>query len=111
MAASGGRTVLWVSGGVVVVVEVLSAEPGRDLGWASLASALETGEFCWVRTDESLEGRAKDCSKGLGSRSKLLRLGRGGGRGFDAAAASGAGDAADVGDLMLSAAGMTCGRG
>lgn len=59
-----------------------------------------------MRTEESLEGRAKDCSKGLGSRSKLLRLGRGGGRDLLAGSTSEAGDAADVGDLVLSA-GMT----
>lgn len=70
----------------------------------SLDSATADGEFCWVRTDESLEGRAKDCSKGLGSRSKLLRLGRGGGRDLLAGSTSEAGDAADVGDLVLSAA-------
>ena len=30
--------------------------------------------------EESFEGRAKDCSKGFGSRSKLERFGRVGGR-------------------------------
>ena len=38
------------------------------------------GDFWCVLSEESLEGRAKDCSKGLGSRSKVERLGRGGGR-------------------------------
>ena len=31
-----------------------------------------------MRMEESFEGRAKDCSKGFGSRSKVERVGRGG---------------------------------
>ena len=36
---------------------------------------------CWrVRIEESFVGRENDCSNGFGSRSRLLRRGRGGGR-------------------------------
>ena len=87
MAARGGRPVLWWPWGELER-RSLVASPDDGLDWASLEPSLEAGpresrvgDFCWwVRTDESLECRAKDCSKGLGSRSKLLRRGRWGGR-------------------------------
>lgn len=39
------------------------------------------GDFWIVRMDESFVGRANDCSKGFGSKSKLLRFVLGGGGG------------------------------
>lgn len=57
------------------------------LPWVEGPRASCTGEWATVRTLEAecLEEAEKDCSKGLGSRSKLLRNGRGGGRRVDAA--------------------------
>lgn len=90
MASMGGRTVLR---GSVLSGEWddlwLEPEEGREWGgWLCLSvsvedgpmESLELGDFWAVRRDESFDGRAKDCSKGLGSRSKVDRLGRGGGR-------------------------------
>lgn len=72
--------------------EEVSLEPELGREWLLLLSGLclsesseagptdsLRGDFWCVLSEESLEGRAKDCSKGLGSRSKVLRLGRGGG--------------------------------
>ena len=73
-------------------LSALEAEPLRLRGWVRVGAGLclsessedgpmdsLSGDFWCVLRDESLEGRAKDCSKGLGSRSNVDRLGRGGG--------------------------------
>jgi hypothetical protein len=88
MASMGGRTVLRGSAAA-------SEGEWEDLGWelelgrerGGWSVPVEEGpmlsrrgDFWWVRTAESLDGRAKDCSKGLGSRSNVERFGRGGGR-------------------------------
>lgn len=75
------------------------------------------GEFCCVRTEESFEGRAKDCSKGFGSRSKVVRFGTGGGLCCLRASLTFAadeertesGEEAEAGDLIW--AGMTWAKG
>ena len=86
MDASGGRMGLSgeEEGREAVVVDVRESRSSERawplvlplvfaaLEWAAVEESVE-GEF-WVRMEESLEGRAKDCSKGLGSRSKVLRL-------------------------------------
>lgn len=84
MLASGGSTG-FVSGGEPEWARSDCCwweEEGRaasSLAEVELEEAAEerVGDFWRVLTDESLEGRAKDCSKGLGSRSKVVRRGLG----------------------------------
>ena len=82
MLASGGRTGL-DSGGEPECARsgCWWEEEGRasSLAEVELEEAAEerVGDFCSVLTDESLDGRAKDCSKGLGSRSNVVRRGLG----------------------------------
>ena len=78
---------MWWSGGVLDR-RSLDARPddGRECASLEEPSMDEgpeescLGEFWRVRMEESLVGREKDCSNGLGSRSRLLRRGLGGGR-------------------------------
>ena len=70
---------------LVLVLVLAGLLPLTEAGLASEAAeegaALSLSGLFWrVRTLESFVGRAKDCSKGLGSRSKVERFGRGGGR-------------------------------
>ena len=78
MASMGGRV------GFAFSSRSCAFDAGRESSWDEWEAeerVVESGLCCWVRREESFEGgRAKDCSKGLGSRSKLLRLGFGGGR-------------------------------
>ena len=81
MASMGGRV------GFAFSSRSWALDGGRESSWDEWEGAEredESGLFCWVRREESLVGRAKDCSNGLGSRSKLLRLGFGGGRVWEA---------------------------
>ena len=87
MASMGGRTGLRARA-LAGEREDRWLEPEEGREWElCLSESVEEGpmdslrgDFWCVLRDESLEGRAKDCSKGLGSRSKVDRFGRGGGR-------------------------------
>ena len=104
MDASGGKTVLG---------EALRSDCRREglpevgergcwrssmEGFVSLcAEPLRTGEAAWEERmlDVWFGGRAKDCSKGFGSRSKFERDGRGWGRSVWAESLSSSGESGD----------------
>jgi len=88
MLARGGRTGLgsegddeWLRSTLLEAWEEVDEREGPRSSWepAELAGAAEerVGDFWRVRTEESLEGRANDCSNGLGSRSKVVLRGLG----------------------------------